>query len=110
MNQSETENSNEYEFMDTLALLRLYHKATVELNSVTLNSVPNPGPDTDKDVRTFETNKMTAVEDKYAQQRKIMDETKKVLMSRGAKFNHYGIDLANSSEEIQKLVKENEPE
>ncbi len=110
MKSAERESPNEYETMDTLALLRLYHKATVQLNSISFNDVPSHKPETDTDVRTFEKGKMASVEGVWEKQRRIMDETRKTLETRGTKFTNNDIDITSSSKEIQDLVANNGPE
>ena len=99
MTSPEERQPNEYETMDTLSLLRAYHKASTRLNQLR-----------DTEVRTFETGKAATMGQEWDQLIKQRDQLTSALSSKGAIFGERGIDIGKSSDEIKKLVAENGPE
>lgn len=83
--------------MDTLALLRVWNKAyTAQHNTLEM------------DLRVHEVTH--GVNQAWDNNASIMDGSRKVLETRGAKFlSSGGFDLNGSSAEIKKLIRENKP-
>ena len=99
MKSNEQIGPSEYESMDTLALLRVYHKASVRLNSLR-----------EAAFRTHQKAEVASASTEWDNQIQVMKEARKVLETKGVKFTERGIDLPNSPKEIQDLVKNNGPE
>lgn len=98
MNRTEA-GSNEYEKMDTLTLLRLYHKAGIRQDQIR-----------DRDLHTHQKAEVEQASQDWDALTAQMDGAKAVLETRGAKFTSYGINLRGSSQEIQDIVRNNGPE
>lgn len=88
-----------YESMDTLSLLRMWNRIVTRREEMQF-----------KDLRPHEVDK-AAIERQWQEDNKVLEETRRVLETRGAKFSsNHNFDLEGSSPEIQKIVKENGPE
>ncbi len=90
---------NEFETMDTLGLLRLYHKSVTRLNAIREGGVR---------VHERDRQKTEGLEwDKLIAQKTALHP---ILESKGVKFINGNIDVNGSPQEIRDLIKNNRPE
>jgi hypothetical protein len=97
MNPEGTPGVNQYEAMDTLRLLRAWNRIQTKRERMQF-----------EDRRTYE---VSGIEEAWKADSESLEQIRKVLETRGAKFLPNGdFELEGSSSEIQKIVRENGPE